>query len=201
MAAGAPASTAFRAAVMIATSYLDRSTVGRLLQMALEAEIDIALLQHLRVDRAMRIMAGGAALAHCIVLEDKGALLSSMALRAGFIFAGHVRATALYRAAAVGIMTFTASHLSSQDRMRMGKMEFAALIKMALEAGLGRLRRIHDTALAAAGLHVLAARTMAGLAAHSMFLLHIRATKLRMGGSGKLGDLLSVAGCALLRAH
>jgi hypothetical protein len=49
--------------------------------------------------------------------------------------------------------------------MRVGQAELAALVEVALEAGLGRLARIDDGSGGAPRLHVQAAGAMAGLAA------------------------------------
>src|SRR5262245_28168448 len=59
------------------------------LRVALEAEVGVALDEHLAIDRAVRIVANGAALTQRLMLEDKGPGLFAMALRAVFIEPGH----------------------------------------------------------------------------------------------------------------
>ena len=59
---------------------------GLLLEVAFEAEGLVARDQHDGVDRSMRVVAGGAALAQGPVLEHKRPPLGGMALEAGFVF-------------------------------------------------------------------------------------------------------------------
>ena len=58
-----------------------------LLKMAFDTKRRVALIQQALVDRAVRRMADGATLAHCLMLVDKRAALLRVTLEAGFVFA------------------------------------------------------------------------------------------------------------------
>ena len=132
-------------------------------------------------------MAGDAAFLHRVVREDKRALLRRVALRAGFVFPFHRGAGALDRLAFMRVVAVAAAHLAVFHLMAVRERKLAALVDVALEAGFGRLLRIDDGALAAAGLDVKTARPVTGLAA--------RAADFRISGQGHLG----VAGGAKVR--
>ena len=83
MAARTPAGAAGEERAVIAPANKNAAGLGLLLEMAFQTKIRVPLRQHLVVDRAMRIVAGGAAFAHGLVFENKWTALSGVALRAG----------------------------------------------------------------------------------------------------------------------
>ena len=68
---------------MIASADKDFARFGLLLEMAFQTKVCVPLGEHLVVDRAMRIVAGGAAFADCFVLENKWAALSGVTFCTG----------------------------------------------------------------------------------------------------------------------
>ena len=121
--------------------------------------------QHLVVDRAVGVVAGRAAfLPDSSVLIDKRTGLLGVAADAGLSRSRESGATTADRVALVDIVAVHAAHLAGQDRVGVGQAHFAALFKMALEAGLRRLARIYDASGSASGLDVDAAGAVAGLA-------------------------------------
>lgn len=75
---------------MIPSADEHRARCRLLLKVALQAQRRIALRQHLAVNRAMRLVAGGAALPHGLVLKYKRPALRGVAFRAGFVLGGEV---------------------------------------------------------------------------------------------------------------
>ncbi len=164
MAARRPPGALEQAAGMIAAADDNPAGRGLLLEMALEAEILIALHQHPLVDGAVNGVAGRATLAHRLVLEYERTSLRSMASAAGVKFGGQRSAAALDHLSLVRVVTIGATDLPFQNRMMIREIELAALVQMALEAGLGGILRVHDRAGLAAGLDVERCRAMARLA-------------------------------------
>ena len=79
-----PASAAAYGERMIFVANKEPSIPLRL-RMAAQAQIRIGLVKHLVIDRAVRVMATGAALAQRFVLENKTFRLLAMAIRALFV--------------------------------------------------------------------------------------------------------------------
>ena len=172
----------------------------RVLQVALEAEIGVALEQHLLVHRAMGIVASRASFAQGIVFKNEGPLLRGVAFGAGFVLVLETRAAAFDGIALVRIVAFGAAHLSRQNGMAVREAEFAALVEVALEACFRRTAGIDDRALGAAGLDVLAARAVTSLATEAFggFTLH------QEPGMSRVFETLDgflVALCAFLGSH
>lgn len=115
----------------------------------------------------MWVMAGGAAFAHGVMFENKGAFLSRVAFGAGFCFVFQTRSVAFDGVALVRIVTLGAAHLAGHDGVTVGEAELAALVEMALETRFGRLARVDDRAFAAASGDVLAARTVTAFTAEA----------------------------------
>jgi hypothetical protein len=134
-------------------------------KMALETEIGVTLDEHLLIHRTMWIVTSRAAFAHRVVLKNKWAFLGGVALGAGLSLVLETRAAALDGIAFVGVVTFGAAHFAGHHGMAVWEAEFAAFIEVAMEAGFGRLARIHDGAFASTRLDVFAAGAVAAFTA------------------------------------
>ncbi len=134
------------------------------LRMATEAEVGIALRQELGVDRAVRIVASGAALAQRGVLKHERPSLLTMALGAGFIGTRHCQpAAGCEDVAAVRVVTLGAVNFLLQHRMMVGQVQLGLGLAMALEA-VGRVAPGIDDELAppASGGNMQTGGAMAG---------------------------------------
>lgn len=180
MAAGRPTGAAGEGTGVIASADHDGAGRSLLLEVAFQAKGGVALGEHPLIDRAVRLMAGVAALAQRFVFENKWPPLHGVALETGLVRAGYFRSSALHRRAFVWIVAIRAAHLPFQDRVVMRQRELRADIQMALETGLGRFFRIHDRARAAPAAHVQTARTVTRLAADFLFAVSLR-FQTRMG--------------------
>src|SRR6266496_6321146 len=100
------------------------------LKMAFQAKRLISLVQHPLVDRAVGRMARHTTLTHCLVLVNKGAPLSGVALEASFVSAQESKTAAFERLLHIGpaaldchpdvrIVTTCAAHLALQNRVVM----------------------------------------------------------------------------------
>ena len=173
----------------------------RVLQMALHAQVGIALGEHFLVHGAMGIMTSDASFAHSLVIEDEGTLLLGMALGAGLILGLEAGgAAALDRIALVDIMAIGAGHLAIHHLMGIGKAELAALLKMALEASLGRFTGV-DNVFTVAGLHMEAGWTVARLAGRDLLTIRGDKAETSMRSMSERGRLLLVAGSTFLSAN
>ena len=115
------------------------------LRMAAQTEIRVANGQHLRVDRAMRVMTTCATFTEGRVLKNEGQRLLSMTLRAVFIKPRHGEsAGGLHDVHAVGIMALNAIHFSLNDRVVLRKLERSTNFLMTLKAALGIPAGIDD---------------------------------------------------------
>ena len=115
-----------------------------LLEMALEAKALIAHLEHHVVDRAVRIMADGAAFAHGLVFENKRPALCNMAFQASVVLGMQSRSAAFDGWAFVRIMTIAAAHPGFRNRMVVWQFELPALVQVTLIAILRRPAGIDD---------------------------------------------------------
>jgi hypothetical protein len=136
------------------------------LRVAFQAQIRIALDEHLAIDRSVWVVTHGAAFAHCFVLEHKRPCLFAMTLRAGLIQARHRQAPCPFEnVAAMRIVALHTVHSIFEHRMVLRQIEFSARLQMALEACLWRFTRVDDElAASAASRHVKAAGAMTGFA-------------------------------------
>jgi hypothetical protein len=106
--------------------------------MAAKAKIGVASCKHLLVDRAMNGVAGRAAFAYGLVLENKRPALSGMALTASLGLGGEGCAAAFGGLAFVGTVTIGTGDFALEDRMVIWKIEFSAFIEMTGETNVGR---------------------------------------------------------------
>ena len=165
-----------------------------------QTEVGVAGDEHPLVHRTVRAVAGNAAFAHGAVFINKRALLLRVATGAGLVLGLKIGAGPLDRIAAVRVVAVAAAHLAGENRVSMRQVEFAAFVEVTGEAGFGRLLRIDDGTAPAAGLHVLAARTMAGFAADVQPLGRLDGEAC-VRGVLEAVDNLAVAGGALVGAH
>ena len=161
MAAGTPTGAARQVVRVFVTADDDLSGCHLGLHMALEAKDLVPLGEHPLIDGAVGRVAAGAAFAEGFVLEDERTALGRMAFEAGFVRGRHGSPAALHCPSFVGVMAVAAADLALLQGMMMGRVEGAALVEMALVAGLGGLARIDDGAGRAAGLDMDAGRAVA----------------------------------------
>ena len=140
----------------------------------------VALGQHPRIDRAMRLMAGVAALAQSLVLEDKRPALHGVTLETGFVCARQFGAAALDCGTFVRVMAIRTAHFPFQHRVVVRQGELRPHIEMALETGLRRSARVDDRARATTAFHVQTPRAVARLAADLLRVVSFR-LQARMG--------------------
>lgn len=165
VATGGPAGAATHARRVIAAADVDFAIDPLFLEMAFEAEDGIAFDEHAWVDRAVGLVAGGAALADGLVFEGEGAALGNVATAAGVVFGGQCCSAAGDDLTLVRIMTIAASDLALLDGVVGWKAESAFHFEMALEAGVGGFEWINDGGASAAGFGVETAGAVAGFAA------------------------------------
>ena len=88
--------------------------------MAAKAQIIISLSQHLRINRAVRLMTGGTSLSHGFVLKKHLLRLLPMASGAGFVSSRHGEsAPGLHHIAPVRIVALDAVHVTLGHRMML----------------------------------------------------------------------------------
>lgn len=137
--------------------------------MAAKAQIIISLSQHLRINRAVRLVANSAALTHRLMLKEHRLRLLTMTSRTGLIPATHGEsAPGLHDVAPVRIMALNAVHVTFRQRMMLGQFEVRVDVLVAAETSLRIFSRVMNESVAtAADLDVLAAGPMAGFATGS----------------------------------
>lgn len=175
MAPRGPASAPAQISRVIALSEDDLAGIDLDLGVALQAEIVVALDQHLRVDRAVGTVANRAAFAKRLVFKREGAGLFPMALGARFIESGHGQAARrFHHVPAVRIVALRAIHAVLDDRMVMGKIHLRVNIQMTLVTRRRILPRVDNRlAASAAHGHVFAPWPMTGFTAGQARPFHI----------------------------
>ena len=138
----------------------DPSADGLLLKVTLETEGGIALDQHAGIDRTVNRVAGGAALANGLMLENKRPALRSMTTATSVLFRGELGPTSHDRPSFMGIVAIAATDLALQDGMMVGQIKLSALVEVTTKASFGRFAGIDDGMERAPGLIVNAARSM-----------------------------------------
>lgn len=165
------------------------------LGVALQAEVQVALDHELRVERTVRLMAGGASFAHGFMLEHKWASLIAVTIGAAFVQSGHGQSAGrLPNIVAVGIMTVAATHAAFEHRMVLRQIELRMRRQMTLEAGCGIAARIDDQITCTGRRHMAATWTVtrfaAGLPGH---LESIVAMEPAVGAAGKDSSVVFMA--------
>jgi hypothetical protein len=159
------------------------------LSVAAEAEVGIRRGEHFGVDRAVRVMAGGATLAQGGVLINKRFGLFPMALGTGLIQSRPGQAGRRFHdVQAMRIMALNAIHLALEDGMVLGKMKLNLRLQMTPDAGLGIAARVDDEFFQAAlpsRSDVFAPWAVAGFA--SVLASHLAVIHMEpgMGAAGK----------------
>jgi hypothetical protein len=113
------------------------------LEVTVHAQVVISRHKHLRVDRAMGIMADGASIAHGLVFEDERTPLRGMTPEAVLVFPEQGGATFDGRAF-VGIMAVMAIHPLLGHLMMLRQREFPPDIQMAFETVLRGWAWMHN---------------------------------------------------------
>ena len=132
------------------TTANQEATGGLLLEVALEAQVRIALDKHLCIHGAVRLVAGDATLPDGLVFKRKRPALRRMAATAGVEFRQQRRAATLDCRTPVWVMAILTGHLARKNWMRVRQAELAALVEVTLEAHLGRPARVDDRAASTA---------------------------------------------------
>ncbi len=109
---------------------------GLLLKVALQTEHVVALNQHSRVDGAVRLMTGGATLAHRLVLKHERAPLRHVAFSTSVLLRGEGGPAADDRRSLVRIVAIAATDFPFEYRMMTGQSKTARDFQMALETSL-----------------------------------------------------------------
>jgi len=133
---------------VIGVSNEDMPGLFLFLKMAFQAKRLISLVQHPLVDRAVGRMAHHTALTHRLVLVNKGAPLSGVALEASFVSAQESKAAAFERLLHIcpaafdrhpdmRIMAIGTTHFPFQHRMMMWKLKTRPHLEVTLETGFG----------------------------------------------------------------
>ena len=137
--------------------------------MAFQAKIVVPVVQHLCVDRTVRLMTNGAAFAHRFVLEEHRLRLLAMASGTGFILPHHRQTSSGFlHVAPMRIMALDAIHMALGHWMMLGELEVRVDVLMATVASFRISPRVvNESSPAAAGLDVLAASPVARLATGS----------------------------------
>ena len=140
MASSGPAGSRTHVAAMVAVGYCDRAgRIGRhlLLEVALQAEVGVALGEHLLIGGTVRVVAACATFADGIVFEYERASLCGMAFGAGVVGACERCSPALVGRALVRVMAVGAGHLAVEHLVGEGHAELGLGVEVALEAGVG----------------------------------------------------------------
>ena len=185
MAARTPAGAAGEERAVIASADKDAARLRLLLEVAFQTKIRVPLRQHLVVDRAMRIVAGGAALANRFMFENKRPALRSVTLRARVRIGRHGEWSPRCGLASVRIMAIAAAHFPVANRMSMLQLKTTFHFEMAGEANFRITVRVDDGVARAAGLIVQAAGAMAAFASDVFRVGAVRHHP-RMGGAREM---------------
>lgn len=167
--AGAPTAPESQKSRMILAANKNSSLTRRRtcrLGVTLQAQVVVALDEHGLVDRAVRIMADGAALAQRLVLEDEPLGLFAMTLRTRFVEPRHGKTAGGFQdIPAVRVVALHTIHFAFDDRMMLRQVELRVRLEMTLKTSRRVLAGIEDefSAPAAAG-DVFAAGAVAGFA-------------------------------------
>jgi len=180
------------------------------LEMALQAQRLVALRKHPLIDGTVRRMAGHAAFAQGLVLENERSTLRGMTLETGFVLTEQrdpaaleglrkTGASAFDGAADVRVMAIRAANLPFEDRVMMRQLELRADLQVTLKTGLGRTAGIDDRARAAAARDVQTSGTVTRFAADIFRVVSRRFESRVRRGRERSRDLF-VTGGARFRA-
>lgn len=181
--------------------------VHRHLRMAFQAEIVVALDQHLVIDRTMWFMTDDATFANCLVFENEWPGLLAMALGAAFVHPCHGQAAVrLEDVQSVRVVTLHAIHASLDDSVMLRQPKLRMHIQVTFKTSSGIFAWIdYGHAAPTARLDVKTPRSMTGFAsAHSFHAcIHRMQPGMRTGrkGPGDVGvaavaHLIADVGCS-----
>ena len=129
---------------MVGTANKKLAAAGLLDKMAFQTEVRVAVDQQLGIDRAVRVMTGGATFAHSFMFEHKRALLRGMTTQAHFIFREQRSAAAGQNGTFVRVMAVGTGHPAFGHRMMIGQVELPAHVGVAgVSDRFLRARRLH----------------------------------------------------------
>ncbi len=196
MAAGRPAGSLGQTGSVIGIADENSAAGFLFLEVTLQAQGLVALVEHSRVDRAMRRVATYATFTQGLVLENERTGLGNVTLEARFIFPeqqssaafdllGKTCAAAFDRAAGVRVVAIGATHLAFEHRMMVRHLKSCPDFEVALEASVRRPPRIDNLALIAAAGNVQTSRSMARFASHLLGVV-ARCFQTRMGRRSKV---------------
>ena len=153
VASGAPAGAAAHKRCVRNVANENLSAERRNLRVTLQAEIVVALHEHLVRDRTVRLMTDGATFAQRLMVIDHWARLLAMAFGAAFIQVRHAdRRPHAKRSAmrgfhdvcAVGIVALHAIHAPFEDLMVLRQFELRVNLHVTRETGLRITPGVHD---------------------------------------------------------
>jgi hypothetical protein len=156
VAAGAPACAVLDAGAVVLAAHKEDAVSGDcgMFKMAPQAEVVVAGDQHFLVHRAVGVMADGATLDHGVVLEEEWTLLSRMAFGARLVLILQVGPGIHDDVALVRVVTVAARDVAGEHLVGVRQAELAALVEMALKAGLRGGAGIDDRAAGTARVYV-----------------------------------------------
>ena len=132
------------------------------LRMASQAKVRVAIDKHFAVDRAMRVVARGATLAHGLVLEHNRARLFTMTLGAAFVESRHRQSAGRFEnVVTMRVVALNTIHFALNHGMMLGQIKFRLNFEVALKTRRRVFAGIDDESCTAAGLDVFAARAVA----------------------------------------
>ena len=138
MTARRPAGALLQALIVALATDQDDAAL-HLLEMAFQAQVRVAHVQHPGVDGAMRAVASGAAFAHGLVFKHMRTALRGMTLQTRFVLGAKRRAAVQVNRTLVRRMTFRAGHPAFGHRVVAGQTELPAHVGVAGKAD--RFRR------------------------------------------------------------
>ena len=164
MAAGSPARSPPHVKTVRKAAQCDSSS--NFLEVALQAEVGVALRQHFWINRAVWFVAKRAPFANGLVFEHVRPSLGRMAFEACFVRGGQRCSASHDRRTAMRIMTVSTAHLSRQDWMAVREMKFSPFVQVALKTGFRGFLGIDDRVESASGFGMNASGTVTGLTSH-----------------------------------
>lgn len=172
------------------------------LRVTFEAKIVVALHQHFRVHRPVRLVTGYATVAHRLVLEHVRLRLLAMALCAGLVQTRHGQpACRFHDVKAMRVVALHAIHVALGDGVMMRQVELRVCLQVARVAGGRVTAGIDDeSATAATDLNMPASRAMACLAARVPRGLDRLEVDARMRASREGSHIIRMAFVAILVA-
>ena len=203
MTAGAPARSLGDKVAVIDRSDPKLAGAGRLLDVAVQAQVGVARDEQVAVERSVRGVADEATIAGGFVGKDKRSGLRLVALQAALVSRGVRKVRRQHRVVPSGvrIVAIDAGDLSFGDRVTAGKAKLRGGLQVTLVADFGTATGIDDIADFTPAVDVGASRTMAGFTSERARHLERFVDEICMRCGGELGDESLVAVGAAFRPH